>query len=215
MERGGASASPVVTPFVEMDAELAQLLGRYGYLVVFLAALLEGETVLVMAGFASHQGYLQLPLVVAAACAGGMLGDQMLFHLGRTRGTQILERFPVLQAPAGRALRLLEGRQVPIIIGVRFMYGLRLAGPLAIGMSDVTRTRFLALNLLGALVWAALFGAIGYGFGRGAEGFLGNLREYEKYVLFALLAIGCGVGLLHWFRRHARSCRSPQAGEGS
>src|SRR5512134_3586337 len=106
-----------------MDAELAQLLQRFGYLAVFLGTLLEGETVMLMAGFAAHQGYLQLPLVIGAAFAGGLLGDQCLFALGRLRGPRLLARFSRLQGPADQASRLLERHETPIIFGIRFMYG--------------------------------------------------------------------------------------------
>ena len=91
-----------------MDAELADLLQRFGYLAVFLGTLLEGETVMLMAGFAVHQGYLDLPLVILAAFAGGLTGDQCLFALGRWRGAWLLDRFPRLRRPAAKATELLE-----------------------------------------------------------------------------------------------------------
>lgn len=184
-----------------MDAELAQLLQRFGYLAVFLTTLLEGETVMLMAGFAAHQGYLQLPLVIVAAFAGGLLGDQCLFALGRWRGPQLLARFPRLQGPAAQASRLLERHETPLVFGIRFMYGLRTAGPIAIGMSRVPVPRFVLLNTLGAAVWAVLFSVIGYAFGHGAERLLGTVREYEKDALIALAVLGCAIGLVHWLRR--------------
>lgn len=184
-----------------MDAELADLLQRFGYLAVFLGTLLEGETVMLMAGFAAHQGYLDLPLVILAAFAGGLTGDQCLFALGRWRGAWLLDRFPGLRGPAAKATELLDRHQATIIFGIRFMYGLRAAGPVAIGMSDVPVGRFVALNALGAALWAALFTALGYVGGQGAERLVGALRQYEKGALVALAVLGCLVGLVHWLRR--------------
>jgi membrane protein DedA with SNARE-associated domain len=184
-----------------MDAELAQLLQRFGYAAVFVATVLEGETVMLMAGFAAHQGYLQLPFVIVSAFVGGLLGDQCLFALGRLRGPRLLARFPRLQAPAAKASQLLEQHQTSIIFGIRFMYGLRTAGPLAIGMSSVPVPRFVLLNTLGAAVWATLFSTIGYAFGQGAERLLGTLQGYEKHALIAFAVLGCGFGLVHWMRR--------------
>ena len=43
---------------------LPQLLTDYGYWAVFVGSLLEGETILILAGFAAHRGYLSLPLVM-------------------------------------------------------------------------------------------------------------------------------------------------------
>lgn len=39
---------------------------------------------------------------------------------------------------------------------MRFLYGLRLAGPIVIGSSGVTLLRFAALNMIGAAIWAVL-----------------------------------------------------------
>jgi membrane protein DedA with SNARE-associated domain len=61
-----------------------QLLADHGYLAVLIGSLLEGETILVLAGFAAHQGHLSLPLVLAIAFVGGTFGDQIFFWLGRT-----------------------------------------------------------------------------------------------------------------------------------
>jgi len=59
--------------------DLNALLATYGYWVVFIGCLLEGETVLILGGMAAHQQVLQLWPVMAWASVGGMLGDQMLF----------------------------------------------------------------------------------------------------------------------------------------
>lgn len=63
--------------------DLAALIGTYGYWAVALGCLLEGETVLLLAGFAAHRGYLQWPVVVAVAAAAGFAGDMAFFLLGR------------------------------------------------------------------------------------------------------------------------------------
>ena len=48
--------------------------------------MLEGETILLIAGFASHRGYLNLGGVSPWRQTGGFLGDQGFFWLGRLRG---------------------------------------------------------------------------------------------------------------------------------
>ncbi len=193
-----------------MSAHLADLLQTYGYAAVFAGTLLEGETVLLMAGFAAHQGYLHLPLVMAVAAAGGFLGDQVLFFLGRTHGRQLLARFPALQAPAERALHLLDRHQTPIVFGIRFLYGLRTAGPLAIGMAGIPAIRFLLLNALGAVIWAVIFSTLGYSFGRAAETLMGDLRQYEKIALVAFALIGVAVAITHRMKRRRTQPAEPR-----
>jgi len=180
-------------------SHLQDLIQQYGYIAVLVGALLEGETVLVMAGFAAHAGYLHLGTVIAVAVLGGFAGDQFFFLLGRFRGRQILARFPSLEARSARVTELVRRHQSWLIIGVRFTYGLRVAGPLLLGMSHVSRLRFAALNLVGATLWATLIGGAGFLFGEAVEMFLHDAKRYEALALGALLLAGTGTWI---YRRH-------------
>ena len=40
---------------------LESLIDTYGYLTILIGTFLEGETILVLGGFAAHRGYLHLP----------------------------------------------------------------------------------------------------------------------------------------------------------
>jgi membrane protein DedA with SNARE-associated domain len=179
---------------------LQTLIENYGYIAVFLGAVLEGETVLIMAGFAAHRGYLDLIWVIAVAALGGFAGDQCFFALGRFRGRQMLARFPSVHAQAARVDDLIHRHSTWLILGVRFMYGLRIAGPVLIGMSQVSHVRFAVLNLIGAIVWAAVVAGAGYAFGQAVTLALHNVRRYEILVLVGIAL----VGLLVWAVRKAR-----------
>ena len=62
---------------------VTELVSHYGYIAVAVGCLLEGETVLLTAGFAAHRGMLDLPAVLAVAFVASALGDQIFFQLGR------------------------------------------------------------------------------------------------------------------------------------
>ena len=49
---------------------IAHLIDQFGYWAILAGTFLEGETILVLAGFAAHQGYLRLDLVILAAFIG-------------------------------------------------------------------------------------------------------------------------------------------------
>ena len=51
-------------------------------MAVILGTFLEGETILVLAGLAAHQGYLSLSGIILAAFAGSLCGDQLFFFWG-------------------------------------------------------------------------------------------------------------------------------------
>jgi len=61
---------------------LEYLISHYGYVALVIGTFLEGESVLIVAGFAVHLGYLKLQWVILAAFAGSVAGDQLYFFLG-------------------------------------------------------------------------------------------------------------------------------------
>lgn len=167
-----------------------ELLSQYGYAAVFIGSLIEGETILILAGFAAHQGYLSFPLVVALAFCGGAIGDQFFFFLGRKYGQTLLGRFPRLKPHVDTVNKLIVRFHSAVIIMVRFMYGLRVAGPVAIGASGVRVWRFIVFNLLGAALWALTIGGAGYLFGHTLGWLFTDVKRYEELALVVLAAAG-------------------------
>jgi membrane protein DedA with SNARE-associated domain len=175
----------------------AALVREYGYLAVFAGALLEGETILILAGFAAHRGYLSLTAVITVAFVAGTLGDQLYFFLGRRWGTQLLARVPHWNERAERFRELLHRHHTPIILSLRFIYGFRTVGAVVIGMSPVPARRFVPLNILGAAIWSVTIGLTGYLAGSAISLFLEDIHAHEG-VIAALLAL---AGLLVWLWR--------------
>jgi len=183
--------------------DLPSLVQSYGYLLLFLGTVLEGETILALAGLAAHRGYLALPWVIAVAAAGGFLGDQIYFFVGRRYGPRVLARFPKLAPGVARVSRVLDRYGAPIVVLVRFMYGLRLVGPIAIGMTGMHWPRFALLDAVGAAVWAVLFASLGYAVGDALTLVLGDLKHIEEWVFAALAVSGIATALIVRARRRA------------
>ena len=95
---------------------------------------------------------------------------------------------------AAKAFRLLHRNQIAVILGFRFLYGIRNVTPFIVGSSGFNPIRFFFLNCLGALVWAITFASLGYNLGNVAENILDDVEEYEK----TILAIICVTALI-WF----------------
>lgn len=180
---------------------LPELLDSYGYAALFVGTLLEGETVLVLAGFAAHRGYLSLPLVMLAAFAGSLLGDQLYFQLGRRKGEAFLRRRAGWAPRVERVQDLIKRHHLPFILGFRFFYGLRTVSPFAIGMSDVPTRRYLMLNLIGAALWSATVASLGYFVGEAAEALLGQIRRYELGIFAGIAAVGAILWGTNFARR--------------
>jgi membrane protein DedA with SNARE-associated domain len=184
--------------------DLALVIQAYGYPAVFVGTFLEGETILVLGGFAAHRGYLSLPAVIAAAFAGSLLGDQLFFFLGRFQGRRLLRRLPSWGPKIKRAHTFLETYPTLSILTFRFLYGLRTVIPFALGSSRVSALRFGILNVCGAGVWSVAIGLGGFYFGRALELLIADVERYE---LLAMGAVGL-AGLSVWAVRLLRRRRS-------
>lgn len=186
---------------------LEAILHHYGYIALFLGTFLEGETVLILAGFAAHRGYFDLPLVWMIALLGGFAGDQFFFFLGRFKGKAIIEKRTSWRPGIARANELIDKYKVWIIFGLRFIYGMRIAGPFAVGMSEMKPGVFIFINAISGLVWAFIFGTGGYLFGSALETIFGNIERYEKYIFAAILAVGILVFLIRSAIKTRRNAR--------
>src|SRR5258705_13364851 len=120
---------------------LQALIETYGYWAVLGGTLLEGESILLLAGFAAHRGYLDLPTVVGVAIVGSFVGDQFFFFLGRYQGTKLLSRYPKISERVKYAQGKLARYHTPLILLMRYLYGLRAVLPFAIGMSEISTIR--------------------------------------------------------------------------
>ena len=78
--------------------DINHYVAQYGYAALIIGSLAEGETITLLGGVAAHQGVLKFPLVVLSVALGGMIGDQLLYLLGRRFGGKILRRFSRHQA---------------------------------------------------------------------------------------------------------------------
>ena len=180
--------------------DLPGLIDSYGYWAVLIGAFLEGETILALAGFAAHRGYMDFALVVTVALLAGFGGDQFYFFVGRFKGAQILARHPEWEGRAHRFDRLLARWHAPLIVGIRFMYGFRIVGPILLGMGRVPAWKFMVYNLIGAAIWAPLVAGVGYLFGEALHSVLHDMKRFEIWGFVALLAIGITVFFVHRWR---------------
>lgn len=181
------------------------IIQTYGYPALFIGTFLEGETILILAGFAAHRSYLSLEWVILVAFLGSMAGDQFWYYLGRRHGRAYIAKRPQWQPRVDRVLQLLKDHQVPILLGFRFLYGLRNVTPFVVGSSGFRPLRFALLNAIGAFVWAVAFGAAGYYFGNALEGILHDLHRYEAAV-FVVMSV---VGFAFWLRRRRTQKKTP------
>lgn len=180
-------------------------IANYGVIVVFIGAIIEGETVVVMAGFLSHNGPLNPFAVMLAAFLGSMAGDQGIFMIGRRFSGSRFLRKQAARPLFASVLAHIEQNPNRFILSFRFLYGLRTVGPLAIGVSGVPASRFFLLNTISAAVWAGTMTALGFLLSRTLHIAIGGLPAIEHKVAAAFAVAIVAIVTIHligrWFRR--------------
>jgi len=184
---------------------LNELIRNYGYLAILIGTFLEGETILILGGLASHMGFLELPWVMAAALTGSFTGDQLYFYIGRHYGPKIIARRLSWQEGAQKVYKHLHRHKNLLILSFRFFYGFRNVTPFAVGAAHISRLRFFSLNLVGAVIWAFVFAYAGYLFGEAFRLFLDDFKRYKLYVLLGLVLVGVLIWLATLIRHRRRA----------
>ena len=179
---------------------------EWGYIAVFLGAIVEGETVILTASALSALGYLSFPKVMAITFCTTVVVDQGLFMVGRRYGPAFFERFPKLRMRADRAFRLLHRFDKWFILSFRFIYGIRVISPIVIGAANVEHKRFAPLNVLSALIWTVVSCYSGYAMGDVLEKLLKNLEIVKHYCMLGL-GVAAIIAVVYWcwkkFKKHS------------
>ncbi|KAB0663691.1 DedA family protein [Oryzomonas japonica] len=192
---------------VHFQQLLKEYLQHHGYWVLFVGTFLEGEAILIMAGFLAFQGYLNVAGVILTSWAGSFLGDQCYFYLGRFRGKSLLRRFHPVARKFREALRLIEKYGSFVAFISRYTYGFRIVLPIILGITSLTPRTFLWINLLSALSWAVVFSLAGYLFGKSAALVLDDVGKYEQYLMLALVGFIIITWCFHAY--HAFKLKGP------
>jgi membrane protein DedA with SNARE-associated domain len=96
---------------------------------------------------------------------------------------------------------LIERYHRLIIVGFRFLSGLRTVIPLALGMSDVRVSHFIFFNIIGALTWSLVIGLSGFLLGAALNVLQTDIRRYEWYIMLAILVVGVLIWTMHYFKK--------------
>lgn len=179
------------------------LLERFGYAAVFVGSFLEGETILVMAGFFGERGLLDLFAVMVVGFLGAYSGHIFWFWLGRTRGLRLVERFPRMKLHFGKGIRIFERYGASAIFITQWIYGLRITCAVIIGMSRIPVLKYLVYQGITCMIWTMVIVGAGYSFGRAFETLLGRVEHLEKWGLLVLALIALAFWLYHRKREDA------------
>ena len=187
---------------------LEHLIRTYGYWALLAGTFIEGETILMLGGLSAQLGYLDLSMVMVVAFIGSFSGDQLYFIIGRLKGAELLAKHQKWHSKVERVHCYLERYHDLIMLGFRFVYGIRIMTPFVLAMSPKIKTgRFVVFNAIGAVIWSVVVAGGGYLFGHALELVLNDIKKYEISIMIAAVAAGIGIWLIHKYRsRKNKGC---------
>jgi len=180
-----------------LEKLLIDLLHEYGYIILFIWSIMEGESGLVMAGVMVHTGDMNMGIAIATAASGGFLGDQIYFYIGRFNRSFILKTMKTQRRKFALATLLLKKYGWIIIFMQRYLYGLRTIIPMSIGTTKYSLLQFAIINFFSAIVWASITITLAYIFGKEILTILDFVKEHFMFIVpFIILAI---IGIAFYF----------------
>lgn len=159
-------------------SDLSHLLAVYGYWAVLVFVAIEstgipfpGETMLLAASiYAGTTHQLNIVLVIAAAAAGAIIGDNFGYFIGREGGYRLVRRYGKYirlderKLKLGQYLFIKHGGKV-VFFG-RFVSVLRAWAAFLAGVDRMDYRRFFFFNAAGGILWATIYGIGGYALGK-------------------------------------------------
>ncbi|MGV3726975.1 DedA family protein [Hydrogenophaga sp.] len=185
---------------LHVDQHLQTFVQNYGawvyallFLIIFtetgvvVMPFLPGDSLLFVVGALCGVGLMNLPLVMALLVVAAILGDQTNYTIGRYFGPKVFqwENSKLFNRNAfNQAHAFYEKYGGITIILARFMPFIRTFAPFVAGVAEMTRTKFTAYNVIGALIWVVGLVGAGYLFGN-----LPWVQENLSLIIWAMIFI--------------------------
>ena len=163
---------------------------------------LPGDSLLFVVGALCGAGLMSLPLSIGLLVAAAILGNQSNYTIGRVIGPKVFQwedsRFFNRRA-FDQAHAFYEKYGGITIVAARFMPFLRTFAPFVAGVAQMTRAKFTAYDVSGAVLWVGGVTLAGYLFGN-----IPWVKEHlDKIIWAAILLPGLVVIFGAWKARHA------------
>jgi len=205
---------------LHVDRHLEAFVQAYGawvYALLFLIIFVEtgvvvmpflpGDSLLFIVGALCGAGLMDWSVAASLMLAAAILGDQANYMVGRYFGPKVFQwensRFFNKNA-FNQAHNFYERYGGVTIIIARFIPFIRTFAPFVAGVAEMTRSKFTAYNVIGAIIWVIGLTAAGY--------FFGNLPWVQanlSKIIWALIIVPGLIAILGAWRARVGGGLSP------
>jgi membrane protein DedA with SNARE-associated domain len=203
--------------------EMHHLLTEYGYVAIAILVAAEslgvplpGETALLAGAALASEGQLSLPWVIISAAVGVAVGGCGGYWIGRTGGHAAVGRFGrwfgIKDRELDTARAFFERHGAAAVAIGRFLPVIRILTGLVAGITQMPFWRFAVVNTAAGVVWATIFGVLGYVFGHDV---VRLQQRYGPVVGITLLCLAILAFLVFkWHERSITGLLEKHAGAG-
>ena len=203
---------------LHLNKHLDVLVGDYGgwvYAILFLIVFCEtglvvtpflpGDSLLFAAGAIAAGGRLNLFLLMLLLFVAAILGDTVNYWIGDKAGQKLVLRFPKLikQQYLDKTHEFYERYGGKTIIIARFVPIVRTFAPFVAGVGEMSYSRFMSFNVIGAFLWVVLLVPAGYFFAN-----VPFVKENFSLVILAIIFVSILPGVFEFWRERRRNRRN-------
>jgi len=199
---------------LHLNKHLDVLVGNYGawvYAILFLIVFCEtglvvtpflpGDSLLFAAGAIAAGGRLNIFALMVLLLVAAVLGDTVNYWIGDRAGHKLVLRFPRLirQKYLDRTHEFFERYGGKTIIIARFVPIVRTFAPFVAGVGEMSYSRFMSFNVIGAFLWVVLLMPAGYFFAN-----VPFVKENFSMVILAIIILSILPGVFELWRERRR-----------
>ncbi len=182
---------------MNIDGNLISLIQTYGiliypllFLIIFIETgivimpFLPGDSLLFASGALASKGLMNVFLVFLVAVSAAIIGDTVNYWIGNIVGTKVSRSKFVKKEYLERTQKFYEKHGGKTIILARFIPIIRTFAPFVAGIGKMRYLKFLSFNIIGGILWTAIFVFAGFLFGN-----IPMIQENFSIVIFVIIGL--------------------------
>ena len=203
----------VIDFILNVDKYLEILIGKFGvltYFILFLIILLEtglvvtpflpGDSLLFVAGTFASGGAFNIWILFILLSVAAILGDSLNYAIGSYFGAKVFEKSRFFKKEyLDKTKGFYDKYGKKTIVMARFVPIIRTFAPFVAGVGKMRYSSFISYNIVGGILWVALFLFGGY--------FFGQVPFVEKnltLVIFAIIFISILPPVIEYLRHRLK-----------
>ena len=175
---------------IDVFIQLVQDHRVWGYIILFIAMVLEGETFLIIAGMLASLEAFDVGDVLWISLFGVVFGNTMWYYIGTKLKDSGFAKRIIKWSEKAITFFLPRFREKPFksIFFSKFIYGVNRATVIMSGILRVPFMLFFKAELLASVLWVALYFSVGYFFGYAAVNMTHNASRFALLAIFFVVA---------------------------